>query len=228
MTPSNIARMAALAGYSIISVSDHNTTGNCRSLIRAAQEAGIVAVPAMELTTSEEVHVLCLLPDPDAADEFGRYVFDRLPEISNRPEIFGEQILMDHDDTIIGYEQRLLHNATDISITDVPEIINGFGGIAIPAHIDRNSFSVLSNLGFLDPTLGFPAVEITRDCNIPNLVSKHAELAGMPYYINSDAHDLYSIQNAEFCLDLEETSAKEVIDVFRKGELFYMLTHRCQ
>lgn len=226
MTPSNIARMAALAGYHIIAVSDHNTTGNCRSLIRAAEEAGIIAVPAMELTTSEEVHVLCLLPDPDAADEFGRFVFDRLPDIENLPGIFGEQVLMDHDDTIVGYEKRLLLNATDISITDVPRILDDVGGVAIPAHIDRDSFSVLSNLGFLDPSLGFRTVEITGNCNVPSLLDKHPELEGMQYYVNSDAHDLYSIRDAEFCIELQRPSAKAVIEAFRNGGLSYRFSGR--
>lgn len=223
MTPSNIARMAALAGYRIIAVSDHNTTGNCRAIMRAAVEAGIVAIPAMELTTSEEVHVLCLLPELDAADELGRYVYGRLPDIDNLPGVFGEQILMDHDDGIIGNEKRLLINATDISIKDVTGIMEEFGGVAVPAHIDRGSFSVLSNLGFLDPELGFPAVELTRGCDISALLDAHPELEGVPYYVNSDSHDLYSFRDAEYCIELRYPSANEVIKAFREGGLLYRI-----
>ncbi len=89
MTPSNIAGMAALAGQKIVALADHNTTKNCPAFIHTAQSNGLLALPAMELTTREEAHVLCLLPSLEAADEFDRYVYARLPDIKNRPEIFG-------------------------------------------------------------------------------------------------------------------------------------------
>jgi PHP family Zn ribbon phosphoesterase len=219
MTPSNIARMAALQGYNIIAVSDHNTTGNCRAVIRAAAEAGIVAIPAMELTTSEEVHMLCLLPSADAADEFGKFVYERLPDIRNEPGFFGEQILMDFDDNILGYEERLLINATDISLQDVPALLAVYGGVAIPAHIDRSSFSILSNLGYIDRSLGFRAVEISRGCDPRILLENYPELDNMPYYKNSDAHDLYSMLTAKNGLELVEITAEEIIDIFKRGDV---------
>jgi PHP family Zn ribbon phosphoesterase len=217
MTPSNIARMAVLAGYDIIAVSDHNTTGNCRSVLKAAATEGITAVPAMELTTSEEVHVLCLLPDPEAADAFGAFVRSRLPDIRNRPDIFGEQTLMDEDDTVLGTEERLLLNACSISINEAAALVRSFGGAAVPAHIDRSSFSVLSNLGFLDRSLGFPAVEITRGCDRERFTAEHPELRGLPYIINSDAHYLSDMPDRVHSIELAHPSPKEVIKKINEG-----------
>lgn len=220
MTPSNIARMAALAGCRIIAVSDHNSTGNCRPVAKAAEEAGIVAIPAMELTTSEEVHVLCLLPDLDAADAFGSYVRARLPDVKNRPEIFGDQTLMDEDDTVLGFEDRLLLNACSISANEVPALVRSFGGVAIPAHIDRNSFSLLSNLGFFDRAEGFPAAEITRQCNPAVLAREHPELAGLPYIVNSDAHYLTDMPDAAYAIELPGPTAAEVIRIIKEGRIW--------
>lgn len=221
MTPSNIARMAALQGYDMIAVSDHNTAGNCRAVIRAADGAGIMAIPAMELTTSEEAHILCLLPSLEAAEELSEYVHKRLSDIRNQPEFFGEQILLDHNDKFLGYEERLLLGATSISVQEVPYLIQSFGGVAIPAHIDRSSFSILSNLGFLDPALGFQTVEITKDCNPQTLLKDYPELRGLSYYVNSDAHNLYALGQACFGIELRTNTAKAVIEVFKKGDTKY-------
>lgn len=217
MTPSNVARMAALAGYELIAFADHNSTGNCRSLSKAAAEAGILAVPAMELTTSEEVHILCLLPDLEAADAFGAYVLERLPRVANRSEFFGEQLRMDEDDGIIGREEILLANATSIGVGELPGLLDSYGGIAIPAHIDRNSFSILSNLGFLDRSLGFPAVEITAMCDPTSLAAAHPELKGLPFLVNSDAHDLSAIPDPSRRIVLGERSAKGLLRALREG-----------
>lgn len=219
MTPFNIAQMAALAGYQMIAVADHNSTGNCRSVIKAASAAGILAVPAMELTTAEEVHVLCLLPDADAADAFGRYVRERLPERKNVSEFFGDQLLMDDDDTVLGREEILLSNATTIRFGETPALLRAYGGVAVPAHMDRGSFSVISNLGFLDRDLGFPAVEITRTCELQSFLASHGEVVGLPYMINSDAHDLSAMPEPKHKIDMSHLTAVEVIRSVSGGKL---------
>lgn len=219
MTPRNIVNMAALAGFDIIALSDHNTTANCPAVMAAAEQAGITSIPAMELTTSEEVHVLCLLPDLEAAGAFGQYVYERLPDIKNRPEIFGRQLLMDADDNVTGEEERLLTAATDIGIYDVRGLIREYGGTAIPAHIDRPSFSVISNLGLYDPAMGFPAVELTGRCHRAEFLKEHPELEGMGYLVNSDAHMLTQMTDPRYFLQLNSPDAVEVIRVIEENKL---------
>lgn len=207
MTPQNIAGMAALCGLQVIAVADHNTCRHCPQVVRAANEQGILAVPAMELTTSEEAHVLCLLPDLDAAKEFSDYVYERLPDVPNRPDIFGEQPFLDDEGNTVGEEPRFLLSATSISVYDVVSLLKQFGGVAVPAHIDRSSFSVLSNMGIWDFEWGFTAFELyDRSKSYP-------ELSGLRCISNSDAHTLEAMRDAENSIDIERMSAKALINI---------------
>ena len=217
MTPVNIAGMAMLAGYDIIALSDHNSCKNCRALIAAAENYGIAAIPAMELTTSEEAHILCILPTLEAAEDFGLYVRERLPDIKNEPEFFGNQYIMDEEENIVGEEDRLLVSATDIGVYDVARLVKSYGGVAIPAHIDRSSFSVISNLGFVDNMMGFDVMEITRNIDPKAFAEEHPELRGKPYIIDSDAHSLEAMPDACYLIDIEEKTAAAVIEAIRGG-----------
>jgi PHP family Zn ribbon phosphoesterase len=217
MTPANAAGMAMLAGLQVVALSDHNTARNCPAFLRAAEQLGLLAVPAMELTTAEEAHVLCLLPTLEAALELDRYVYARLPAIRNKPEIFGNQYIMDEEDQVLDEEERLLITATSIGVYDAAGLLRELGGIAIPAHIDRSSFSVLSNLGFVARDMGFEAVEITRSADKAALAAEHAELRGVPYLTDSDAHRLDALPDAEFQLEVTEQTPAGVIEAIRLG-----------
>ena len=187
MTVNNIINMALLKELDVVALTDHNTAKNCPAFLAAAKEAGIHAVPGMELTTAEEVHAVCLFKTLDAAMAFDAYVYDTLPDIENRPSIFGDQILLDASDRKTGRVDRLLANATSISLFDLYGLMEQYGGICFPAHIDRPSFSLLSNLGFVPPDLRVHAVEVLDMANIP------AELFELPVLTNSDAHYLWDI-----------------------------------
>ena len=91
MTPNNIVNMSIIKGLDIIAVSDHNSVGNVRSCLKVAERSDLVVVPAMEVETSEEVHVLCLFPDIESAEKMAEQVYAALGDIKNRPEIFGDQ-----------------------------------------------------------------------------------------------------------------------------------------
>ena len=162
MTPANLAAMCALAGYDIVALTDHNTVDNCPAFCRAAEQRGLLALPGMELTTAEEVHVICLFPDLDSAAAFGALVRRSLPPVENRPDFFGRQLVMDGEDHILREETALLAGASGIGIYQAAALVSQFGGVAYPAHIDRSSFSVLSNLGLWDPGMGFSLAELSR------------------------------------------------------------------
>lgn len=155
-TPANLAGMCALAGLDIVALTDHNTTGNCAAFCAAAERYGLLALPGMELTTLEEAHIICLFPDLACASAFDAIVHHRLPPMVNDPAVFGPQVLMDADDRVLGEETALLAGATGIGVYEVADLVRSFGGTAFPAHIDRPSFSVLSNLGLWDPAMAFP------------------------------------------------------------------------
>ena len=216
MTPQNIAKMMALAGYEVIALADHNSVRNCEGIAFAAELHGILAVPAMELCTREEVHVLCLLPDIDAASMFEQYIYAKLPNIKNRADIFGKQTYMDGQDKILGEEERLLISAADIGIYDVYDLVKSYGGTALPAHIDRQSFSLISNLGFYDSLMQFPVIELTADCD--SAVFRKTHNIEVPHIVNSDAHNLEQIPDPMRKIRLEDFSAKGVIHALEESK----------
>ena len=214
MTPQNIVGMMNLAGYNVIAVTDHNSTRNCKAVTEAAKGAGLLVIPAMELTTREEVHVLCFFPDLDTAEQFGQYVYEKLPDIQNQADIFGRQLYMDAQGRVIGEEDKLLISAVDIGIYEVYNLIKACGGTAIPAHINRHSFSLISNLGFYDTAMQFPVVELTANCD--SRVFKQTHNILLPHVVNSDAHALEQIPDPRNKIQVNCFCVKEVIQAIEQ------------
>ena len=211
MTPDNLVNMAKLLGYDIIALTDHNSCLNCPAALKAGEEAGITVVPGMELCTSEEIHAVCLFPDLKNALEFSDYVKSTMPPVKNDASIFGEQLIMDSTDRIIGNEEILLTAASGISIDDAVKEVSRFGGAVFPAHLDRASYSVLSVLGFMYPEMGFAAAEFTHKAYIPQYEEKHPLLKEMKKLRNSDAHYLENMVEPLVEIDLPECSAEAVV-----------------
>lgn len=212
MTPNNIVNMAMLAGLNAIALTDHNTCGNCAATAAVAKQAGLLFLAGMELCTAEEIHVVCLFPTVEAAERFEtEVVIPARPPIKNRPEIFGEQIFCDEEDEVIGTQPILLTTATSISIDEVADRVRAYGGTAFPAHIDRPSYSVIASLGTLPP-LPFATVEISARGDVDTLKQQHEEIGDKPLLLNSDAHDLETIQEAGPYLDLPDGAAQTIID----------------
>ena len=209
-TPANLAGMCSLAGLDVVALTDHNTAGNCAAFCRAAERYGLLALPGMELTTSEEVHVVCLFSDLAAAEGFGALVRTRLPGVKNKAAIYGPQVLMDETDRVLGEEDAFLAGATDLGIYEAAALARSFGGLAYPAHIDRPSFSLLANLGLWDPDMGFPLAEVSQSCP-PELFTR-PDLQGVRHITASDAHYLDQIMDAHQYMELPERTPKAVLD----------------
>lgn len=212
MTPNNIVNMAALSGLNAVAVSDHNTVGNVRAAMAVGKECGITVVPGMEVETAEEVHILTLYPTIEAAEAVAAEVYKTLPDIKNRPDIFGEQVYMDEDDNITGYEEKLLISPSSLSINDLFDIVKSAGGLFIPAHVDRHSYSVLTNLGFIPDDLDIKNIEISRaTLDVDAYLASRPELGKYKIFRNSDAHYLQDIAMAEAFLDVED-----IADIFKQ------------
>lgn len=200
MTPYNLVNLSAIMGMEAIALTDHNSCQNCGAAMRAGEQAGITVIPGMELCTCEEVHVVCLFEELRAAEEFSDFVLRGSPQIKNRPEIFGTQLIMDETDNILGSQDLLLTMTSSISIDDVEKIIDGYGGVCYPAHIDRSSYSVISNLGMITPEMGFEVAEISPAGDVQALKAKFPVLDSMKILTSSDAHRLESLRPAELSL----------------------------
>lgn len=214
MTPNNMVNMALLNGLDIIAVTDHNTCGNCAAVMAAGEKNGLIVLPGMELTTSEEIHVVCLFPDIGPAEAFASQVYDGLPPIGNRPDIFGYQLLLDEADELRGAEDRLLLNASGFGIYDVPAAVETLGGVAVLAHIDRHSNGVLGILGDIDPGMGYPLAELSPLARPDDYRDRFPFLQ---YTHDSDAHHLWDIAEAgdENLLHGEFHTPSDVIDALR-------------
>ena len=218
-TPNNIAGMASLSGLNIVALTDHNTCKNCPAFFKAAEKYGIIPIAGMELTPSEDIHVVCLFETLSEALKFDDKLQEYRVFIKNRPDIFGEQPIVDGDDEVIGYEENLLPNATSLSVEDVPELVNSFGGICYPAHIDRDANGIIAVLGTFPPTPFFSAFEI-RDGKNTDSYTKKFGLEKKHRIISSDAHYLTDIRDAEsfFELDTDDDSCEQI-----RKQLFLLL-----
>lgn len=212
MTPYNLVNMAKLLGYDIIALTDHNSCLNCPAAIKAGKQAGITVVAGMELCTAEEIHTVCLFRELDGALAFSEYVRQSMAGIENDPEIFGEQLIMDETDKIIGTESLLLTSASGISIDDAVKETAKFGGVCYPAHIDRASYSILSVLGFIYPEAGFKTAEFTSKAFIEGYEEKHPILKGMKKTVSSDAHYLENMPEPVKTVDLPQCTPDALID----------------
>ena len=210
MTPCNIVGMAVLAGLQLIAVTDHNACGNAGAVMEAAKGTGLLVLPGMELCTAEEAHVVCLFPSLEAALAFEGAVAPTRPPVKNKPEVFGEQLLLDAHDNIVGREEVLLTTASGISVDNAAALARSFGGTAFPAHIDRPAYSVTAALGDLPP-LGFAAAEITAAGDPAALRRQYRELEDKILLLDSDAHYLHQIPDPGPWLELPETSPEAVI-----------------
>ena len=211
MLPSNIIGMAYLKNLDIIAVTDHNSCKNCPAVIKLAEQYNMIVIPGMELCTMEEVHVLCLFTELEDAMKFDEYVSSRLVKIQNNEKVFGKQEIYDEEDNRIGTEAYLLINATDISFDELDRLMKQYKGIYIPAHIDKNSNSLLSNLGFVSPDADFPTAELADLTHLEELCKFNPYLKKCNIITDSDAHMLGNINEPINFIDCESRSRAGVI-----------------
>ncbi len=202
-----------------MALTDHNTCKNCPAFYAAAKAYGVIPVAGMELTTSEDIHVVCLFETLEQAMAFDNEVDSKRIKFKNREDIFGEQLILNEDDEIIGKDEFLLSNATMISLDEAPALVKKHGGVCYPAHIDRDANGIVAVLGTLPETPQFRCVEI-RDLENIEPYKERFDLKDKVIVISSDAHYLQDVRDKEnfFELDDEPYSGDKV-----RHELFKLL-----
>lgn len=203
MTPNNIAGMASLKGLGIVALTDHNSTKNCPAFFAAAKKNGIVPIAGMELTTAEDVHIVCLFPSLDKAAEFDSRFQEYRVLYKNKKEIFGEQLILDENDEVIGEEENLLPNASRLPISEAVVLAGEYGAVCFPAHIDREANGMISALGCIPTEPHFSSIEFRDKKNINDYTEKYG-LSGRLILTDSDAHYLGDISEAENFLELDD------------------------
>ena len=209
MHPKALVERALAAKIDILAICDHNSSENVPYVINAARGKNLKIFPGMEITTSEEVHFLAL--------------FDSLPDLARMQEIvylhlagkndedrFGVQAIVNENGEVEGLNDKLLIGATDIPLNDLLNYVHEQNGLAIASHIDRESFSVLSQLGFIDESTNFDALEISSLISIQQARIKYRELKNFSFITSSDAHYLKDIGTALTKIMLEEPTLTEL------------------
>lgn len=215
MTPNNIVNIAKLYDLDVIALTDHNSTLNCKAVMEAGKEIGITVIPGMELCTSEEVHLVCLFPTLKSATEFGDYIRSTLPPIRNKPTVFGEQLVFDKDDNVLGFEHTLLITASTVSANDAVDLVAAYGGVCYPAHIDRSSYSIISNLGTIDESFKFTCAEIADVETEEALKKQYPHLNKLNILTSSDAHYLEHMRLPTRTIDVKENSINAILDFLK-------------
>ena len=222
-SPAKIVAEAARTGLDIIAVSDHNSTRNLPAFKKAA-EGKIVPFFGIEVQTLSETHILVIFEKLDAAMSFGDLVYRNLPEIPNNPDYFGDQVVVDERETILGFEERLLLQSVSMDVEEVCFKAHSFGGLVFPAHIDRDSFSIRSQLGYIPEELDIDGVELSRDLSIGEAKKKFPEyFARYPVIRNSDAHYLRDIGSVFTFFEMGEPSLSDMKEALmeRNGRRHY-------
>jgi len=221
LSPRLIVELGAAKGLKLMALTDHNSSLNCPAFAKLCPQYGIIPVFGMEATTSEEIHVLCLFTNLEASMAFGKFAYSILTPFLNNPEKTGDQVYVDEDDNIEGEVEYYLVNPLDLSIDDIGEKVSEYGGIVIPAHVDRSAFSMTSQLGVLvkGPWTALECVRIP-----PALNELPLDTMGYPLITSSDAHYPEHISRRPFELDVtaEEllsggNGTEAVMEVFRQA-----------
>ncbi len=203
MSPSAIVTRALARGLDMIAITDHNTTRQVKVTQKIGREKGLFVLGGVEVTSQEETHCLCYFADDTQLDAFQTFLDAHLPPIPNDEDRFGYQLIVDEDDEIVGEAQYHLLNAIDVDIDGIYDEVHRIGGLFVPAHINKGTTSLMSQLGFVPPDLRADGLEINFRTTKEEILKKFAYLKRFNFITDSDAHfidnvgDVYNVIHME-------------------------------
>ncbi|NLW71436.1 MAG: PHP domain-containing protein [Chloroflexi bacterium] len=188
MIPTAIVEEALSRQLNLIAITDHNASANVGAVVQAAQNTDLIVIPGIELETAEEIHLLCLFSTLLELEKFQDVVDRNLPPIQNNEDFFGSQLIVDADGDFIRKDERLLSNATYLSIEAAITLVHKLGGIVIPAHIDREENGILARLGTVPAELQLKTLEYSRYTSPEKMISSYPELSDYRLIQGGDVH----------------------------------------
>jgi len=209
MYPTAIVERAAQRALDVIAVCDHNSSENVAYVRKCAALRRLIVLAGMEITSREEVHLLALFDDLFQLEALQELIYTHLPG-TNDETAFGCQVIVNDADEVEGFNEHLLIGAVDLGLADLIAAVHSRGGLAIAAHIDRPSFSVLSQLGFIGPDMPFDALEVTWRLGMRKARERYPELSSYAMVESSDAHFLEDIGRTATCISLERPTTEEL------------------
>ena len=215
MSPRGILLAAEKKEIDILAICDHNSSENSLAVMNAAKKKKIHVIPGMEVTSQEEVHVLALFDDIENALKLQEHVYENLPG-ENDVEAFGMQVIVNEKEEVLGFNEKLLIGATTIPLEEVIRLIRSFEGISIAAHVDREAFSIIGQLGFIPDSLALDALEISPKITIGEARKKYTY--DYPITCSSDAHYPDDIGKGFTSFLLKEGSVAEIKKALKNEE----------
>jgi PHP family Zn ribbon phosphoesterase len=204
-------------GLDVVGITDHNSAENVGAVMKAAQGTRLKILPGMEASSSEEVHLVALFDNAREALLLQQTVYDNLLGY-NDEEVFGLQVVVNADSEVLGFNPRLLIGATQLSVSQIVKTVHSLNGLVIAAHVDRQSFGILGQLGFIPEGLPLDALELSSRVGCPEVLEGSRELVGYPLIHSSDAHSVRDIGSASTELRLEKPTTSEIRKAFEGRE----------
>ncbi|MDQ7826518.1 MAG: PHP domain-containing protein [Candidatus Eremiobacteraeota bacterium] len=212
MTPGMIVMEAKKKGLHAVAICDHNSAENVVAAQRAGERNGIRVLGGIEVTSREEVHVLSLFEDNESLFELQRIIYENL-EGENDTEAFGYQIVTDEEDEPSELNEHLLIGATKLSINAIVKEIHRLSGLAVASHVDREGFGIITQLGFIPPSLKLDALEISPRITYEK-ARKTLAVGAFPLITSSDAHRLEEIGKSFTRVLVEDVTVEELRKAF--------------
>jgi len=224
MSPKAIVERSLEVGLEIIALCDHNSAENVGAVMRAGTERGLRVFPGMEVSSAEEVHTLAIFDTERQALALQETIYRHLRG-TNRPELFGDQVVANEFDEVEGFNDRLLIGAAQLGLNEVVEEVHRLGGLCIASHVNREGFSILGQLGFIPPDLALDGLEISRHLKRENVNHELPAAAGYPIVTFSDAHFLQDIGSVWTCFLLESACVDELRMALKESAGRRILNH---
>jgi PHP family Zn ribbon phosphoesterase len=209
MIPPLIVREALDRGIQLIAITDHNSSKNIESVMLAAEGTPLCVLPGMELQTVEEVHVLCLFDSLEQVRSLQAIVDETLPDLKNNPDFFGEQYIVDETGEFLGFEERLLSTSSKLDFHEAWQFVSSLGGLFIPAHVNRRTNGLFSNLGLIPADTKIEALDISRHITVEDARRKYPQLTEYPLIQTGDVHMLEDFLGTT-CFIIEEPTISEL------------------
>ncbi|MBN1541654.1 PHP domain-containing protein [candidate division KSB1 bacterium] len=227
MGPKDIVEAALRADLNLIAITDHNSTENIAAVIGAARGTKLTVLPGMEVSTSDQIHLVCLFPDMKTAIDFQNFIYAHLQQGHYDEDLYGPQIVCDHRDHIVEKNCKLLMFGIRASVRLVAQETARLGGLIYPAHIDRHAYSIYRHHSSLPFDIHFDAVELSTHGDSAQMIKEHPELEKYSFVFASDAHDISDIGKSTTCFFMQEPSFHELKLAFAGKEGRRISLHPC-
>ena len=212
MIPSALIKEAKKKNLDGIGICDHNSAENVAAVKKIGERDGLKVFGGIEISSREEAHILAYFDDDESLLQMQKTIYNNLSG-ENDASYFGEQLVADENDKFIESNDRLLIGSTDLPVSKIVQLTHSLGGVSVASHIDRESYSLIGQLGFIPEGLALDALEVSYQYK----QNKNIDIRSfdLPLLTSSDAHHPSDIGRSFTTFFLSELSFSEMVMAFQ-------------